>query len=78
MAAISKAGHNQFMQRLETNASPGQQQLVKHELKQLQSLYREYHVKIVQLQQLAGQYEATRQTIRLKLRAQQKAARRKG
>ncbi len=78
MAAISKAGHNWFMQRLETSAAPVQQQLVKDELKQLQSLYREYQVKMGQLQQLAGQYEATRQNIRLKLRAQQQAARRKG
>jgi|GEM_PF-3346315 len=78
MAAICKAEHNRFMQRMETNADPGQQQLVKDDLKQLQSLYREYQVKIEQLQQLAGQYEATRQNIRLKLRAQQKASRHKG
>jgi len=50
---------------------------VKEDLKQFRRLYLEYHAKIEQLHQLAGQYEATRQNIRLKLRAQQQAALRK-
>lgn len=76
MAAISETGHNWFMQRMEVNATPEQQQLVQDDLEQMRELYEDYHDKLGQLRQIAEEYEATRQNIRFKLRSQQKAARR--
>jgi len=75
MPAISEARYNWFMQRMEVNASPEQQQLVQDDLEQLRELYEDYQHKLGQLHRLAAQYEATRQNIRFKLRCQQKASR---
>jgi len=78
MTAISEAGHNWFMQRLEANAGPGQQELVQADLELLQQIYNDYRSQLKRLRRLAEEYDNTRQNIRLKLRAQQKAARQKG
>lgn len=76
MAAISEAGHNGFLQRLETYVAPGQQKMVQADMELLQQIYKDYRSQLKRLRRLVEEYDHTQQNIRFKLRVQQQTTRR--